>query len=240
MIKISFFTPFFLFFIWTADALAQTETYLALYKEQLPYFQELISGGQYQEPPLNYEGHPYYQSRTFGEGMLSINKITYTEVPLLYDENADMVVTFHPIYRQKILIKPEKIEEFQLEDGSVFRRFERKDHYSNHKNGFYRILKDGEIKVVLKHYKYTEPTNEIGKYTHRYEAQKQYFYLFNGDFVPINKKNQAIKNLGLSKREVKKGMKSQSLYFSLNREKYILELANIREAKSEPFNGFAQ
>ncbi|WP_296705959.1 hypothetical protein, partial [Algoriphagus sp.] len=168
MLKIYFFTPFLLIFIWTAPSHAQSQTFLALYKEQLPYFQELITGGQYAEAPLNYEGHPYFQTRVFEEGYLSINGIKYTEVQLLFDENADVLVTFHPIYKQKILIKPEKVEEFQLEGGSLFRRFQGNESFPKHGNGFYEVLRDGEIKVLLKHYKEAEPTKEIGKYTYRF------------------------------------------------------------------------
>ncbi|TXE05723.1 hypothetical protein [Algoriphagus aquimarinus] len=240
MLKINFFTPFILFFIWTASSFAQSQTYLSLYKEQLPYFQEIITGGQYKEPPLNYEGNPYYLNRKFGMGSLSINKITYTEVPLLYDENADAVITFHPIHRQKILIKPEKIEEVQLEDGSVFRRLEGNDSYGRHKNGFYRVLQDGEIKVLMKYYKYIDPTKEVGKFTHSFVESTDYFYWHAGDFVLVRKKKQAIKSLGLSKREVNKHMRDKSIYFSTDKEKYIVELARLKDSKAETFNGFVE
>ncbi|WP_140160541.1 hypothetical protein [Algoriphagus antarcticus] len=240
MLKINFFTPFLLFFIMTANSFGQSQTYLSLYKEQLPYFQELITGGRYQEPPMNYDGDPYYLDRKFGEGTLSINKISYTEVPLLYDENVDVVITFHPIYRQKILIKSEKIEEFRLKDCGLFRRFLGNDSYAYNRNGFYHVLKDGEVKVLIKHYKFEDPTNEVGRYTHRFVEKKDYFYWYEDEFVLIRKKKQAIKSLGLNKKEVKKYFRGKSLYFSMDKEKYILELAALRESKAETFNGFVE
>lgn len=240
MLKINFFTLFLLFFIGTANLYAQSQSYLSLYKEQLPYFQEIITGGQYQEPPMNYEGDPYYMDRKFGEGTLSINKISYTEVPLLYDENADVVITFHPIYRQKILIKPEKVEEFQLNDGSLFRKFSGNESYIPNKNGFYKVLKEGEINVLMKHYKYKEPTKEVGRYTYRFVEKTDYFYWHSDEFVLVRKKKQAIKSLGLNKRDVKKYLKGKSLYFSMDKEKYILELVTLRESQAETFNGFVE
>ncbi len=238
MLKIIFFAPFLLVFIWTAESSAQTQSFLALYKDQLPYFQELITGGQYAEAPLNYEGHPYFQTRVFEEGILTINGIKYSDVQLLFDEDADVLVTFHPIYKQKILIKPEKVEEFQLKEGNLFRRFEGNRSYSHHRNGFYEVLKDGEIKVLLKHYKDAVPTKEIGKYTYKFEENSEYFYWHKGEFVPINRKKQAIQSLGLNKKEVKNFLKTKDIYFALEKEKYILELAGLRESKSEVFNGF--
>lgn len=240
MSQIKFFTPFLLLIIGTASSFAQSQTYLSLYKDQLPYFQELITGGQYREPPLNYEGSPYYIDRKFGEGSLSINKISYTEVPLLYDVNADVVITFHPIYNQKILIKPEKIEEFQLNDGSLFRKLVGNESYGLDKNGFYRVLNDGEIKVLIKNSKYIDPTKSVGKFTHAFLEKADYFYWYNDEFVLIRKKKQAIKSLGLSKKDVKKYLKGKSIYFSTEKERYIQELAALRESQSDTFNGFAE
>lgn len=240
MLKISFFTPFLLFFVITASSFAQSQTYLSLYKEQLPYFQELITGGHYGEAPKNYDGDPYYLDRTFGEGSLSINRIKYTEVPLIYDENSDEVITFHPIYRQKILINSEKIEEFQLKDGSIFRKYVGNDSYLHDNNGFYRVESDGEIKVLKKYYKTKDPIKEVGKFTHRFEEFTDYFYWYEDDFVLVRKKKQAIKSLGLNKRDVKKYFKGKSLYFSTEKEKYILELVKLRESNSNTFNGFVE
>lgn len=222
--------------MWAAKISAQTQSFISLYKEQLPYFQELITGGQYGESPLNYEGHPYFERRNFEEGVLSINQINYTDVQLLYDETADEVVTFHPIYKQKILIKAEKIQEFQLDQDHLFRRFEGNEKYTYHRNGFYQVLKDGKVKVLIKHYKTIEPTKEVGKYPYKYVEDQEYFYWYNDDFVSIRKKKQAIQSLGLQKKEVKKYMKAKDLFFALEKERYILELANLRENKSEGFN----
>ncbi|MEB2784913.1 hypothetical protein [Algoriphagus persicinus] len=240
MLKINFFTAFLLFFMCTAQSFAQSHTYLSLYKEQLPYFQELITGGQYKEPPLNYEGDPYYLDRNFGEGRLSINNISYTEVQLLYDEHDDVLITFHPIYRQKILITPDKIEEFRLKDGSVFRKYLGNDSYARHKNGFYRVIKDGEVKVLKKYFKYKDPAKEVGKYTHSFVEKTDYFYWFNNEFVLVRKKKQAIQSLGLKKKEAKKHLRGKSIFFSTDKEKYILELVTLRESKADTFNGFVE
>lgn len=240
MPKIIFSTAFLFLIVGSNGSFAQSQNYLSLYKEQLPYFQELITGGQYREPPLNYEGNPYLIDRKFGEGSLSINKISYTEVPLLYDVNADVVVTFHPIYNQKILIKSEKIEEFQLKDGSVFRKMAGNDSYGLDKNGFYQVLNDGEIKVLIKHSKYIDPTNTVGKFTHVYLERQDYFYWYKDEFVLIRKQKQAFKSLGLSRKDVKKHLKGRSIYFSTEKEKFIQELAALRESQSDTFKGFVE
>lgn len=240
MPKLSLLTIFPILLLWTFQSIGQSKTNISLYKEQLPYFQELITGGQYKESPLYYEGNPYFKTRVFVEGSLLINGVSYTDVPLLYDQNSDVVLTFHPIHRQKILIKSEKIEEFQIDKEDLFRKFEGNSSYTFHKNGFYQVLDDGIIKVIIKNYKMAEAVREVGKYTHKLEEHTDYFYWFDGKFIKINRKKQAIKALGLSRREVKKAFRSKSLFYTTDKEKYILELVKLRINKDAFFNGFVE
>jgi hypothetical protein len=66
-----------LFFVSSTKAQmsGQEDSYLASYKKNLPYFQELITGGQYVEAPKTIEGYPFYFSRQFMPGILSMNDI---------------------------------------------------------------------------------------------------------------------------------------------------------------------
>lgn len=240
MLKLFFPFSLSVLLLGAVQTYAQTDKNLSLYKEHLPYFQEVISGGQYKETPLNYEGNPYFKFRTFENGSLTINGITYTKVPLLYDQYSDILLTFQPIYNQKILINSEKIEEFVINNEVLFRRFDGNTSYSPHKNGFYHVMEDGPIKVLIKYYKIAEPSRQIGKYSHIFEEQKDYFYWYNGDFVLISRKKQAIQALGLSNKEVRKNFKPRSLYYATDSEKYILELVKLRESMDLEFNGFEQ
>lgn len=104
-----------------AQVVGEDLPFLSAYRQELPYFQELITGGQYASPPTRIKGDPYFTSRQFEEGILRINGITYPQVPLIYDTYHDQLITFHPIFNQKILIKPEKIDGFTLSEGQLFR-----------------------------------------------------------------------------------------------------------------------
>lgn len=242
MLKIKFLLILMAIIVWSASAQVERDqvAYQTLYEEQLPYFQELITGGLYADSPKYYEGHPFYKSRTFESGTLSINRIVYSEVPLLYDELEDWVVTFHPVYRQKILIKSEKVDQFTLGDGSLFRNFESNQSYARDRNGFYEVLYDQDIKLLAKRYKELKAIKEVGKYTREFEAYDDYFLYYQDQFRIIRKKKQAIAALGLSKKEVKKHLRGRSLYFRANKEEYLLELVKLREDSSIPFEGFSE
>lgn len=213
-------------------------SYKVLYEQKLPYFQELITGGLYADSPRNYGGDPFFKTRIFETGTLSINNIVYTDVPLLYDNHADMVVTFHPIHKQKILIKPEKIDDFILEDGTVFRHFKTNSMYNHDNNGFYEVVVDYDIKVLAKHYKETEAVNELGNITREYVSYDDYFLFFDGKFELINKRKQAIALLGLDKKDVKKQLRSKDLSFKYRPREYLIELVKLQEASGKTFDGF--
>jgi hypothetical protein len=240
MLKIGFFLSGLLIFGWSAKAqeVSASDSYLSLYQKQLPFFQELISGGLYADSPRNFDGHPFFETRVFGNGVLRINEVNYEGVPLLYDSQADWVVTFHPIHNQKILIKSEKVDEFELQDGSEFRNFKGNESYTHHSNGFYEIISDGEIKVLAKHHKELKPVKELGDYTKVFVAYEDLFYWYNGNFESVSRKSQAINLLGLDKKEAKQALKASGLDFKRNMEQSLAILANLRTKGSDTFEGF--
>jgi len=242
MLKIAFFTSVLLFF--GGSVLAQefegSESYLALYQKQLPFFQELISGGLYADSPRNFDGNPFYASRTFGNGILRINEVNYAGVPLLYDSQSDWVITFHPIHKQKILIKSEKVDQFELEDGSKFRNFKGNQSYTHHGNGFYQIISDGEIKVLAKHHKTLKPVKELGGFTKEFVAYTDLFYWFDGKFESVSRKSQAISLLGLEKKEAKQALKARRLEFKRDLETSLAVLAELRTQGPVTFEGFSK
>lgn len=210
-----------------AQVVGSNLAFLPEYREQLPYFQELITGGQYQEPPRTIDGDPYYFSRQFEKGSLTINGITYPDVPLLYDVFRDQVVTFHPVFNQKILIKPEKIGGFQLGDGPQFKYFPGNEEDFRDGNGIYEVLGEGEYLALAKRYKTTKPIREISKYAEIYVEKTAYFLLKGEGFFPVNKESKLLAALGLEKKEVRKELKSKGLNFKQNPEAYLQYIVTV-------------
>lgn len=224
---------FILFLVFASSAKAQVASdslkYLASYKQEIPYFQELITGGQYAEAPKTIEGHPFYFSRQFENGSLQINGITYPQVPLMYDSYRDQVLTFHPIYNQKILINPEKVDQFRLANGDRFQFFEGNSGFLYHLNGLYKVLNDGDVLGLVKEFKTTKDKNDISKYTDVFVEKTEFFIWKKGEFFKIGKAKQIPVVLNVDKKQLKRTMKKQGVRFKSEPEKY-LSLA-ISEAK---------
>lgn len=217
----------FLFNGLSAQVAGNNLPFLPEYREQLPYFQELITGGQYQEPSRLIEGDPYYFSRQFEKGSLAINGIVYPEVPLLYDIYRDQVVTFHPVFNQKILIKPEKIRGFQLANGTQFRYFAGNEAHIRDGNGIYEVLGEGTCLALAKRFKTTKPKREISKYDEIYVEKSDYFLLKNGEFFQVTNESRVLAILGLEKKDVRKMLKSQGLSFKRKPETYLQYIVSV-------------
>ena len=231
MRKIIFFLLPISFFVSTglmAQVVGDNLAFLPEYKEHLPYFQELITGGQYQEPSRLIEGDPYYFSRQFENGSLTINGITYPEVPLLYDVYRDQVITFHPVFKQKILIKPEKIGGFRLANAAQFRYFPGNESHLRDGNGIYEVLGEGDYIALSKRFKTTKSTREISKYDEVYLEKSDYFLWKNGEFIQVGKESKVLEVLGLEKKEVRKELKSKGLNFKQNPETYLHYIVSVR------------
>jgi hypothetical protein len=209
-----------------AQVVGENLAFLQEYREQLPYFQELITGGQYQEPSRLIEGDPYYFSRKFENGSLTINGITYPEVPLLYDVYRDQVITFHPVFNQKILIKPEKIGGFQLASGTQFRYIPGNENHLRNGNGIYEILGEGEYWALAKRYKTTKPKREISQYDQIYLEKTDYYLLKDGKFLPVSRESSVLAALGLKKKQVRKQLKERGLNFRQNPDAYLHYIVN--------------
>ncbi|MHA7131204.1 hypothetical protein [Algoriphagus namhaensis] len=242
MLKIVFFLIPLLFFGWSAQAQAPkiSDSFLDLYQQQLPFFQELITGGEYGDLPRTIEGEPYYKTRNFDYGLLKINGIDYQEVPMLYDSYRDYLVTFHPLYRQKILMKAEKIDEFVLFETDRFKYFAGNEGYVHHRNGFYRVLHEGEIQLLKKYYKQLKVSKDMRSYLKILLEYEDLFFWYQGSFQKVGKKKAAIKALGMDKRTVKKEIPWSNYEYKQDPEKFLVLLIELREQTMADFNGFVQ
>jgi hypothetical protein len=204
-----------------AQVVGEDLPFLSAYQQELPYFQELITGGQYATPSPRIKGDPYFTSRQFEEGTLRINGITYPKVPLIYDTYRDQLITFHPIFNQKILIKPEKIDGFTLSEGQLFRFFEGNESFLHRGNGIYQVLGQGNAIALAKRYKTTKESRDQARYDSEYVEKTTYFIWEEGRFSSIKNSAQAIASLGLDAKVLKRELKAKGLQFKKSPETFL-------------------
>lgn len=202
----------------------QTGQITTAYESNIPLNQETISGGYYVDPPQTIQGDPYFFSKNFETGKLTINGITYQNVPLLYNIYTDEIITFHPEHKQRVLIKTEKINGFSYLDDpkSSFIKIAENPDYSHHGNGFYEMITSGKVDLLNKHYKTRKEKREISKYTSEF-LEKNDFWLRKGDEMRlVKKKSDVFDFLGLEKRDVRTMAREQNLIFKSNKRAYLM------------------
>lgn len=199
------------------------------YRNNITLDQEVISGGYFVDPPKEYEGHPYFITRNFESSEITINGLNYKEVPLLYNIWEDQVLTFHPIHKQKILIKSDKINSFTLQLGTTvsFVRVENNPSYNHHGSGIYESLGEGPVRLLIKHRKLTRSKREVSVFSKEFYEEQDYFLKKNGEILKVANRKQAIDFLALDKKAVKRLSRTSNLYFRTDKKDYLFLLVSL-------------
>lgn len=161
--KIAFFLISF-HLAFSFAAMSQTNlTFEDLYQKNIPLYQDIISSGYYLDPPKEIGGHHYFMSRNLETSTVTINGLRYQKVPLSYNIFTNELITVQPIYKQKILIRPDKINAFEMDikGKRTFVIVPENPGYLHHRKGISEILDAGEVNLLRKHYKLTKPKREL-------------------------------------------------------------------------------
>jgi hypothetical protein len=222
------FLMFFIPFSLVTSAQSQLG-YEDLYLKNIPLFQDIVSGGYYVDPPKDIDGHPYLESRNLEKGMLTINGIRYKDVPLSYNIFTDELITFQPVHKQKILIRSDKINSFEMDlmEKHRFVLISENSGYSHHRNGIYELLEAGEARLLRKHYKQTKAKRELGKYTAEFYGKSDFLLQKKESIQVIKKPKQAFKFLELDKRTTKARLKEKGLNFRQDPSGYFAFLTRL-------------
>ena len=204
-------------------------TFEDLYLKNIPLYQDIISGGYYLDPPKEIEGHPYFMSRNLETSTVTINGLRYQKVPLSYNIFTDELITFQPIYKQKILIRPDKINAFEMEIKGKhnFIIVPENPGYLHHRKGIYEILDAGKVNLLRKHYKLTKSKRELSTYTSVFYEKSDFFLQINKEIKRIDKQKQAFEFLKLDKKSIKKQLRENQLNFRENPAAYLTFLTQL-------------
>jgi hypothetical protein len=218
----------FLCLSWSSKGQSDT-TLLKNYRSKIPLDQEIVSGGYFVDPPKEFEGHPYFETRNFENSQITINGLTYKDVPLLYNIWKDQVLTFQPIHKQKILIRADKIDEFTIyfDTPTSFIRLDENPGYGNHGNGIYELAVKGKANLLIKHRKQTKAKREVSKFREEFFQQTEFFLEKEGNITQVSKKNQAIEFLQMDKKALKAATRQNGLDFRRDKRSFLSYLTTI-------------
>jgi hypothetical protein len=205
-------------------------TYFESYKQVINYFPEIHTGGQYVELRRSLEGHPFYGDNQMETGTVYISGFRFTNVPVQYDIWDDILLTFTPVYKQKVILNHLKVTRFDLHDGTVFKK-KSNTSYTFHKNGFYREIVVGKIALYCKHRKEKKQESSTVELLRSYNQVEKYFFEIDGLLQEVPNRRKIFPLLGLNKRNAKKILRSKGYLFRRNQEDYLSTLVKMANEK---------
>jgi len=145
MLKIGFFSVRGSLIFWygrlKAQEVSASDSYpFTFTKNSSPFSKSWLVGGLYADSPRNFDGHPFFETRVCGNGVLRINEVNYEGFP--YSMTAKQIgFNFHSNPQSKNLIQiGGKVDEFELQDVGIQGTFKGMNPYTHHSNGFYEII----------------------------------------------------------------------------------------------------
>lgn len=209
-------TPFLL----TAQE-TPTKTYKSTYEEIIKFYPEINTGAHYSIENRSLEGHPFYQSTKIENGALRIADFYFKEIPLQYDIWDDLLISFSSVFNQRMILNHQKIDRFELNDGSKFVKKEKPEGFYFHANGFYREIVLGEVSLYAKHRKQRKQETSTLELVRSYQEVVRYFFEIDGSLEPIPKKRKLFETLAISKKKAKQELKKSGLRYRKNTEAYL-------------------
>ncbi|GAB3649466.1 hypothetical protein GCM10028791_15040 [Echinicola sediminis] len=202
---------------------------VSAYKKIIPFPQEVFSGGQYAVgEAFHIEGSPFLISNDFVKGQITINGFTYTDILLNYDIQKDQLITYHPNNFQRIVLNAQKINSFVLPTNRKFIKSPVNQGYAFHKSGYYEVLWDQKLIVLVKHTKeenLKKDYNASASKHFEFSYRTHYFIEIGDKFYRINNKKDLAKALGISKRQINRSLKKAKLKYKKQTASSLVNVA---------------
>ena len=183
------------------------------YQKAIGPHSQLYRGAFYEYYDRQITGTGYFQdSVAFSNGTVKYDGITYKDVPLLYDEYAQLVITLLYNNFQKLSLLSEYVSEFDLR-GHHFIKFQPEESNKHMDAGFYdELYNNNKHQLLMKRVKSLQQEGLTAK---KYFISNNTFYLKKGGiYYSVNSKGQLYDVLKDKKKELNQYFRKTSLSFS--------------------------
>jgi hypothetical protein len=221
---------FFLFslsHLFAQDLLSDTVLYRRALNQTLTYNHSLATrtyglytGILYVRDYYNVKGDPFFQVDSFQKGEVFYNGMLYKNIDLLYDLSHDNVIVKYSGDVNLVLV-PEKTGYFNL-PGHLFIKG---SDASPAKQGFYDLLFDGKIKVVVKRSKEQVPWSKSFEFNSVFIQHNDYFIYKDGNYKAAKNKKELLDVLEDKKADLKDFISKNKLDFRKDFEKALVQTA---------------
>lgn len=205
---------------------------IAFYQRAIGDQSGIYNGTQYYRYPgfIN-SGHVFFMSDSLTNGSVNYDGITYNNVPLLYDEMIDELLTTD--YRKENLVQlvKLKVERFTIFNHNFVRVA---DSVLGISPGYYRQLYNGKSKVFAREAKTIDKRiiNQFEVNT-TVEMRNSYYVFINKRYRAISGAKQLLNLMADKGKAVSDYLKGKKLKYKSNRENYIVEAVKVYDELSQ-------
>lgn len=199
------------------NALNAINTYYQNLGDESP----LYNGSEYLEYAYTLqEGDPFFQLNTFVNGNITLDGMTFTNVPMLYDIVKDQVIIqdFQRVY--KINLPANRIQQFFLL-SHLFVRLTG-DSAEQLKTGFYDQLYKGKIALYAKREKRIMEKYANIQISKVVISENVYYIKKGGVYKTVKNKSSVLSVLKDKKKEVQQYWKTNNIKFKREPEKAMI------------------
>jgi len=198
-----------------------TENMVATYQKDIGPQSRLYRGPAYELYDLFSRSTPYFvDSAAFTNGRVKYDGIVYKNIPLLYDEYRQVLVTFLYDNTSKVALLSDFVNEFDLR-GHHFVRFGPDELNKKMDVAFYDVVYNNKLQLLVKRQKLRQAESLTLKTI--YDNENTYYLKKGQIYYTVNSKGQLLDVLNDKKKELKLYMK-KNVDFSEDRERALISV----------------
>ncbi|MBD1398780.1 hypothetical protein H9Q13_16520 [Pontibacter sp. JH31] len=198
---------------------------LLSHKKAIGLHAHLYNGQEYYAPGKPYlEGHQFLIDRIFQEGNVKYDGAWFEAVPMLHDIVQDELIIMHTGSGHPHILDKKRVEAFEVHGRSfVYLQTDSANH-SGMPAGFYNVLYDGEVKLLMRHKKTLHERTSTNGMEGEYKDASRFFLLRNATYYKVSNKQSVLLVLKDQKKQLNKFAAANNLRFKKNREDALMRI----------------
>lgn len=187
--------------------------------------QHFYNGPRYHHYDSKNKEHQFFDSNLWMDGYVNYQDQVFGAVPLRYDIYLDQLVVRQVQRMNYIQFQSEKVREFTI----AGHRFVRLDNVPQLKKGFYDLLHEGRIDLLVRRSKVRDEKIEDMSIVIRYYNRNSFYFRKEGKYYPVNSKKDALAFFGDSKKDIRRQLRKKNLNFKKDKEESLRTMVSFYE-----------
>lgn len=206
---------------------------VAQYKKATEISQNLYNGRQYYVYDGRAEEHQFFIERKWHKGVVRYDGQQFDSIAMMYDIVKDELVIKH-FNGDHILLQPEKVDFFWLEQHNFQRLESGKDINEQMRTGFYDILYNGKTRTIMRRTKQRQE-KIVDKTVIPLFPPKDFFYILKeGRYYSVHSKKSVFALFSAYKKELRRVLRESKIRYRKNREAAITRIVARYDELAKP------